>query len=132
MNNDRIRASPPRKNSIGTGWNFPKRGTRDNREEGIAHFGIVRLELALNIDDKNGCDYGEQTSLSPRKRKDWHSNRQRTMWKTYEDQRGGRLIVVLADKIVVKFVGFAFEHLVELDMSTRVGKGVGCFRGMMV
>lgn len=40
--------------------------------------------------------------------------------------------MVLTDEIVVIFIGFVFKHPVELDMAAWVGKGVGCFRGMVI
>ena len=41
---------------------------------------------------------------------------------THENEGGIGLVTELLDEVVVVFVGFALELLVELDVGTRVGK----------
>ena len=62
-----IGAIPLRKSGVGAGGHLPKRGACDNLKEGVTHLGVIRLELALNVDDESGRDSREQTGLFPRK-----------------------------------------------------------------
>ena len=50
---------------IGGGWSVLKRSFGDNHEEVVAHLCVIRLEVALNVDNESGRNCGEQTSLYP-------------------------------------------------------------------
>lgn len=63
MDDGGIRTVPLREGGIGTGWGVPKCSAGDNPEEGVVHLLEIRFEVALNIDDKSGCDRREQTGL---------------------------------------------------------------------
>ena len=65
MDDGGIGTGPLWEHGLRASGNFPERGTGDNCKEGVAHLGVVRLELALDVDDESGCDCREQTSLFP-------------------------------------------------------------------
>ena len=69
MDDSRIGATPSSESSSGggVGWNAPNRDTGYDHEEVVAQLCVIRLEVALNIDDESGCNCGEQTGLYPQK-----------------------------------------------------------------
>ena len=84
-NDGGIGAAPFGKSGIGTTWDIPKRGTGDDPEESMVHSLVIRLELALHIENESGRDSGKQTGLSPRKNAKL-TRQSRCPWKsTHED-----------------------------------------------
>ena len=67
MDDGGIWTIPLGESGISTTWDVPKRGTGNDLEESIIHFLVIRLEVALHVDNESGCDSGEQTGLSPEK-----------------------------------------------------------------
>jgi hypothetical protein len=106
-----IRAIPYWEGGIGTSWDVPKLGIGDDREEGKAHFLIIRLEITLNVDNKSRCDRGEQTGLFPSDLQDCGGCGKNA----HKDQCCVQVFVVLLDEVVVMLIGCALEFLVELD-----------------
>ena len=51
----------------GVGLDVPNRGTCYDHEEAVAQLCVIRLEVALSVDNESGCNCGEQTGLYPQK-----------------------------------------------------------------
>jgi hypothetical protein len=91
----------------------------DDREEGKAHFLIIRLEVTLNGDYKSGRDRGEQTGLLPSDLQDCGGCGKNA----HEDQCGVQVFGVLLVKIVVMLVSCTLEPFVELGAGVAVHPG---------
>ena len=63
-----IEATPSSESGSGSGagWNVPNRDTGYDHEV-VAQLCVIRLKVALNVDDESGCNCGEQTGLYPQK-----------------------------------------------------------------
>jgi hypothetical protein len=78
-----IWASPLWECGVRSNGNFPECGTSDDWKEGVVHWCVIGLELALNVDDENRRDRRGKTSLSPRLI--LVAEQARTQQRTYED-----------------------------------------------
>ena len=69
MDNGGIKIWDLRESGSVTSWGIPERNIGDDCEEGVAHLYIVRVEVALDVDNESRCDRREQTGLPPEKNK---------------------------------------------------------------
>lgn len=110
MDNGTVGPVPLRKSGIGASRDVPERGTGDNLEECVIHFFEVRFELALNVDNKRGCDRGKQSGLSPL----FTQRFRRIRGNAYKDQRDIQIFIVFPDEITVTILSYALKLVVEL------------------
>ena len=96
---------------------MPKRDVGNNLEEAVAQLCVIRLEIALDVDDENRCNYGEETGLFAQKTYQHHDQGGRGK-NTYEDQRGVQVFLVFNHEAAVMFFGYTLEVVVEFDVGT--------------
>ena len=114
FDNGGIRTSPLWESGSGTSWGMPKRDVGNNLEEAVAQLCVIRLEIALNVDNENGCNYGEQTGLFPQETHQHHCQ-DGCGKNTHEYQRDVQVLFVFTHKVVVMLVGRVLELVIELD-----------------
>ena len=114
MDDGGIRAAPLRERSIWAGWDVSKRGTGNDLEEGMVHFLVIRLEVALDIDDESGCDRGEQTGLFPLSQYRIYT---RVRKNAHKDMCCVQVSIVFLDKGTAIIVSCALKLIVELGAS---------------
>lgn len=119
MDDSRIGARPPRQSGIEVGWVVPERDVGNDGKHSIAGLGEIRLELAFDIHNESGCDYGEQTGLFLQKlRINITDKVNKKREKTHEDQGSIQIFIMFLYEVVVILISFALEFTIEFIAGT--------------